>query len=81
MLIKVGLELNFTFTSSVRNDGCHLKKWSFWNFFISNFEKIGQVFRNSTKKNQLFISDGSGVINLLMNPCNLGFFRKKDDIG
>jgi hypothetical protein len=26
MLIKVGLELNFTFISSVANGGCHLKK-------------------------------------------------------
>jgi hypothetical protein len=42
-------------------------------------EKIGQVFRNSTKKNQLFISDGSRVINLLMKPCNLAFLQKKDD--
>jgi hypothetical protein len=43
-------------------------------------EKIGQVFTNSTKKNQLFISDGSRVINLLMKPCNLAFLQK-DDIG
>jgi hypothetical protein len=43
-------------------------------------EKIGQVFRNSTKKNKLFISDGSRVINLLMKPCNLAFLQK-DDIG
>jgi hypothetical protein len=42
-------------------------------------EKIGQVCRNSTKKNLLFISDGSRVINLLMKPCNLAFC-KKDDI-
>jgi hypothetical protein len=42
-------------------------------------EKIGQVFRNSTKKNQLFISDGSRVINLLMKPCSPAFY-KKDDI-
>jgi hypothetical protein len=39
-------------------------------------EKIGQVFRNSTKKNQLFIYDGSRVIDLLMQPCNLAFFQK-----
>jgi hypothetical protein len=39
-LIKVGLELNFTFTSSVTNGGCHLKKGSFWHFLISNFEKF-----------------------------------------
>jgi hypothetical protein len=44
-------------------------------------EKIGQVFRNSTKKNLLFISDGSRVINLLMKPRNLAFLQKKDDIG
>jgi hypothetical protein len=29
MLIKVGLELNFTFISSVTNGGCYLKKLSF----------------------------------------------------
>jgi hypothetical protein len=40
-------------------------------------EKIGQVLRNSTKKNQLFISDGSRVINLLMKPCNLTFLQKR----
>jgi hypothetical protein len=40
-------------------------------------EKISQVFRNSTKKNQLFISDGSRVVNLLMKPCNLAFLQKR----
>jgi hypothetical protein len=43
-------------------------------------EKIGQVLRNSNKKNQLFISDDSRVINLSMKPFNLAFC-KKDDIG
>jgi hypothetical protein len=40
-------------------------------------EKIGQVFSNSTKKNLLFISDDSRVINLLMKPCNLAFLQKR----
>jgi hypothetical protein len=40
MLIKVGLELNFTFISSVTNGGCHLKKLSFWHFMIIDFEKF-----------------------------------------
>jgi hypothetical protein len=29
------------------------------------------------KKNQLFISDGSRVIHLLMKPCNLAFLQKR----
>jgi hypothetical protein len=40
-------------------------------------QKIGQNFRNAIKKNQLYISNGSGVINFLMKPCNLAFLRKK----
>jgi hypothetical protein len=40
-------------------------------------QKIGQTFRNSIKKNQLFISNGSGVIKFLMKPCNPAFLRKK----
>jgi hypothetical protein len=37
MLIKVGLELNYTFISSVTNGGCHLKKFSFLTFFDEQF--------------------------------------------
>jgi hypothetical protein len=33
-------------------------------------QKIGQTFKNSTKKNQLVISNGSGVINVLMKRKN-----------
>jgi hypothetical protein len=43
-------------------------------------QKIGQAFKNSTKKKQLFISNGSRVINFLMKPCNHGFCEK-DGIG
>jgi hypothetical protein len=40
-------------------------------------QKIGQIFGNSIKKNQLFISNGSGVMHFLMKPCNPAFFAKK----
>jgi hypothetical protein len=40
MLIKVGLELNFTFISSVTNGCCYLKKMKFLTLAISNFEKF-----------------------------------------
>jgi hypothetical protein len=43
-------------------------------------QKIGQTFRNAIKKNQLFISNSSGVIIFLMKPCN-PLFCEKDDIG
>jgi hypothetical protein len=33
MLIKVGLELNFTFISSITNGGCHLKKNEVFDIF------------------------------------------------
>jgi hypothetical protein len=74
MLIKVGLELNFTFIFSITNGGCHLKNMKKISLMA---EKIGHAFSNSTEKNQLFISDGSRVINLLMKPCNLAFLQKR----
>jgi hypothetical protein len=40
-------------------------------------QKIDQAFRNSILKNQLFISNGSGVIHFLMKPCNPAFLRKR----
>jgi hypothetical protein len=40
-------------------------------------QKVGQIFGNSVKKNQLFISNGSGVINFLIKSCNPTFLRKK----
>jgi hypothetical protein len=40
-------------------------------------QKIGQIFENSVKKNQLFISNGSGVIIFLMKLWNPAFFAKK----
>jgi hypothetical protein len=49
---------------------------------FTNGGKDRAVFRNSTKqKKQLFISNGSRVINLLMKSCNLAFLQKKNDIG
>jgi hypothetical protein len=41
--------------------------------------KMGQTFRNSIKKKQSFISNGSGVIFFLMKACNPA--GEKDDIG
>jgi hypothetical protein len=43
-------------------------------------QEIGQAFRNSIQKNQLFISNGSRVIIFLMKPCNPPFCEK-DDMG
>jgi hypothetical protein len=40
-------------------------------------QKIGQTIRNSIKKNQLFISNDSGVIIFVMKPCNPAFLRKR----
>jgi hypothetical protein len=37
---------------------------------------IGEIFL-LILKNQLFISNGSGVINFLMKPCNPAFLRKR----
>jgi uncharacterized protein (DUF608 family) len=49
-----------------------------WNKKMSLMaQKIGQTFRDSIKKNQLFISNGSGVINFLMKPCNPAFLRER----
>jgi hypothetical protein len=36
-----------------------------------------RIFWNSINKNQLFISNGSGVIHFLMKPCNPAFLPKK----
>jgi hypothetical protein len=36
-------------------------------------QKIVQIFGNSVKKNQLLISNSSGVINFLMDSCNPAF--------
>jgi hypothetical protein len=40
-------------------------------------QKIGQTFRNLIKKIQLSVSNGSGIINFLMKPCNPTFLRKR----
>jgi hypothetical protein len=42
-------------------------------------QKVGQIFGNSVKKNQLFISNGSGVINFLSPATRL--FCEKNYIG
>jgi hypothetical protein len=44
-------------------------------------QQIGPTFSNSVKKNLLFISDGSGVINIFIKSCNPRFFAKKDNLG
>jgi hypothetical protein len=36
----VALKLNFRLISSMRNGSCYLKKISFRNFLIINFEKL-----------------------------------------
>jgi hypothetical protein len=39
MLIKVALELNFTFISGIKNGSCHLKKLSFFDIFLLSILK------------------------------------------
>jgi hypothetical protein len=40
-------------------------------------QQIGQAFINSILKNQLFISNGSGVINFFNEALQFRFFTKK----
>jgi hypothetical protein len=45
--------------------------------FFTNGGKDRPGLGIQLKKNQLLISDGSRVINLLMKPCNLAFLQKR----
>jgi hypothetical protein len=40
-------------------------------------KRSARSLRIQLKKNTLFISDGSRVINLLMKPCNFAFLQKR----
>jgi hypothetical protein len=40
---------------------------------VDSAKKRPKLWQFSKVKNELFISDGSGIINFLMKPCNLTF--------
>jgi hypothetical protein len=40
-------------------------------------QQIGQAFGDSILKDQLFVSNGSGVVSFLVKPCNPAFLRKR----